>query len=508
MTPAKGHRWNRSLSHRRHLDTATAFLAGGAAAVLGYYLLPAVAVGPLANTDLAQGVLFTAVSAAAAVAIVAGVAVHRPARPLPWLILAAGQVAFTVGDGLDVFVFHVLDSDGYPTVADPSYLLGYPLMAWSLTIFVRRRTPGWQVATLIDAMVIAIGVGLLGWVYVIEPIATAPDVTLAAKVVSVGYPVMDLFVLAVSIRLALGAGSRSPTFYLLLASSLAMLVADVSYAVGTERGTWSDGTWVDAAWLVEYLLLGAAALHPSMRRLDEQAGVAPPEATGARLVALAAASLTGPVVLLVQHLRVAPTHIVIVALSCATLSLLVLARMAELVAVHRRTAITDSLTGLHSRGYFQDVLRAQSGRAAQSHEALGVLLIDADDFKKINDTYGHPAGDLVLRELAERIRASCRPGDLIARYGGEEFAVLLAGADRVLVEQVAERIRGAVAGHPLRLADDLLIRLTISVGAAALRADQSGTEDVIKAADRALYAAKNAGRNRVVAAWDSAPLPH
>ena len=135
--------------------------------------------------------------------------------------------------------------------------------------------------------------------------------------------------------------------------------------------------------------------------------------------------------------------------------------------------------------------------AEQARDPSAVLLIDVDHFKRVNDTYGHPAGDLVLREVASRLAASVRAGDQVFRMGGEEFMVVLSGC--AAREEVAERLRGAVADAPITLDDATALRITVSVGMAV--ADPSETPARVYArADEALYRAKEAGRNRVVAA--------
>jgi diguanylate cyclase (GGDEF)-like protein len=470
-------------------------MLGGLLAVVVHYLIPLFIHQP------AQALWYAAVPAAAAVAIVTGIVIRRPARPMPWIILAVAQATYVVAEVVEFVHTWVLHDTAYPSVADIFYLAQYPLMVWALVVFVQRRTPGWHLPTMIDAAIVAIGLGLVGWVYVISVLATAPDVTPLARLVSVAYPVMDLLVLVLLLRLALGGGGRSATFYLLITSSTALLVADSIYTVQEQTDNYVEGGWLDAGWMVQYILVGAAALHPSMRRLDERTDVPPPAATPTRIAVLALASLTAPAVLLIQHLRGAQTHIVVVALACAVLFLLVLARMAGLVALQRRLAITDSLTGLYTRGFFQETLSVEAGRAARGGSPLGILLLDADHFKRVNDTYGHPVGDRVLRELAARLRHACRTGDVIARYGGEEFAALLAGADRHTVAAVAERVRQSVAASPLSLGDGMHLNMTVSIGVAVMGSDAMTGEDMVQAADRALYEAKHAGRNQVAAAW-------
>jgi two-component system cell cycle response regulator len=156
-------------------------------------------------------------------------------------------------------------------------------------------------------------------------------------------------------------------------------------------------------------------------------------------------------------------------------------------------AVTDPLTGLRNRRYVRrhlDAVLRGTGAA--------VLLLDVDHFKRVNDTYGHAAGDIVLREVADRVRAHLRAADVVARYGGEEFMVVMSGATAEDARLVAERLRSAIASSPVALDGQALV-VTASVGVAAGGAG-TGCDDVVGAADAALYRAKNSGRNRVEAA--------
>jgi diguanylate cyclase (GGDEF)-like protein len=247
-------------------------------------------------------------------------------------------------------------------------------------------------------------------------------------------------------------------------------------------------------------LLGAAGLHPSMRRLTERSAAAASNATIGRLSVLAVASIMAPVTLLVQHGRGAATHVTVTAVTCITLFLLVLARMAGLVSTQRHAAITDGLTGLRTRRFYEEGLRTEADRAARSGAPLAVLLLDIDYFKRVNDTYGHHGGDRALCEVARRLRELSRPGDLVARYGGEEFAILLPNTTPEQVSTVGERIRRGIAITPIAVTGTTLATLTVSIGCAVMPAHCETAEELVLTADRALYAAKESGRNRVVTA--------
>lgn len=169
----------------------------------------------------------------------------------------------------------------------------------------------------------------------------------------------------------------------------------------------------------------------------------------------------------------------------------------KLTAQLRQLAETDGLTGILNRGALEQ--RAASMLAARSEQQpLPLILLDIDHFKGINDRYGHVAGDEVLKETARRLQAALRPTDVIARFGGEEFAVLLADltANPGLV---AERLRNALVASPFTLDTGATLDVTASFGVAAMAPAGGNWPDLVEAADQALYEAKAAGRNRVMA---------
>jgi len=162
-------------------------------------------------------------------------------------------------------------------------------------------------------------------------------------------------------------------------------------------------------------------------------------------------------------------------------------------------AITDALTGLHNRRYMEGHLTTLVQTAVQSGRALSVLVADIDYFKSVNDTYGHDAGDTVLREFGARFRRNTRGIDLACRFGGEEFVVIMPDTDLARALQVGERLRSCIAAEPFHLNSDTQLRVTASVGIATLESREDTPETLFKRADTALYAAKREGRNRVVA---------
>jgi two-component system cell cycle response regulator len=176
-------------------------------------------------------------------------------------------------------------------------------------------------------------------------------------------------------------------------------------------------------------------------------------------------------------------------------------RLRESVQASLELAVTDALTGLHNRRYLDSHLNALFEDAVARGRQISVLLLDIDRFKSINDTYGHDGGDEVLREFALRVRAHTRGIDVVARYGGEEVVVLVPDTPVEGARAVAERIREQVetVAFPIQ-GGQAAVRVTVSIGVAARQVGDERGADVLKRADRALYQAKEEGRNRVIAA--------
>src|SRR6266540_1326881 len=429
------------------------YLVGGGRVIIANYLVPAVSLLPAWTPKL---VLYQGLSFSAAVAILAGVQQHRPPRRRPWYLLAVSQFVYASADATFYVAHDVLHQEQFPALADLLYLSHYPILMAGLLLLVRQRTPRGDRASLIDACVIALGAGLLR-----------------------------------------GPGTRPASYWLLSASLLVVLATDTVYVLMQLTGTYTTGNVLDASWLGSYVLLGAAALHPSMRVLSEPSETPRTHTSRWRLGLLAVASLVAPATLVIPTTLGRAVNLPVIAGASAVLFLLVVARLGGLVDEQRRAAVTDALTGLYNRRFFEATLALEAEHAVRSGRDLGLLVLDIDHFKRINDAHGHQAGDRVLRELAARLVASIRGGDVIARYGGEEFVVLLRNTSVEAVPETAERLRRAVGDVPVVLADDLWVAVTVSVGGAAWPVHAHSADELVRTADQALYTAKRLGRNRI-----------
>ncbi len=165
-----------------------------------------------------------------------------------------------------------------------------------------------------------------------------------------------------------------------------------------------------------------------------------------------------------------------------------------------RLAVTDGLTGVFNHRRFQDQLKTETLRSDRHNRPLSVLMVDVDFFKKVNDALGHPAGDELLRRLAEVLSVDLRQTDFIARYGGEEFVVLLPETSKGEAMQVAERMRSAVEVGINTPSTSWPLPVTVSIGVATYPEDGKAGDQVVSVADQSMYVAKRQGRNRVIGA--------
>lgn len=176
------------------------------------------------------------------------------------------------------------------------------------------------------------------------------------------------------------------------------------------------------------------------------------------------------------------------------------------VSVMADRAALDGLTGLFNKRTFQDHLRRAFPRCRNLHEPLSVILVDVDFFKRINDQWGHPAGDYVLKEIAVRLKDGFRPTDLFARWGGEELGLILPYTNGKEAAAVAERMRAGVASPPF-VFEGRTIEVTISLGVAEMVESVENADALVAHADQALYAAKREGRDRVACFADPPRSP-
>jgi diguanylate cyclase (GGDEF)-like protein/PAS domain S-box-containing protein len=294
---------------------------GALLTVLYLFVPPFKGNGPLINVLGLSGV----------VAIIVGIRVNKPRAQAAWWLIAAGQFLFFSGD-LYTYSYRLLFGVdvGFPSAGDALYLAVYPVLMAGLFLLVRSRTPRPDRSALIDALILTIGVGLLSWVLLIAPNIHLNDLSWTDRAISAAYPLGDVLLLAAVIRLAVDAGRRTPAFWLFVSSIVCLLATDSAYNYALLKGTYQHSQLIyDAGWIFYYLLWGAAALHPSMRALEEPAADPRTRLTPLRLVLLGGACLIAPGIRFWQE--VGNPDVLVLIVGSAVLFLLVVSRMAGLV---------------------------------------------------------------------------------------------------------------------------------------------------------------------------------
>ena len=459
----------------------------------------------LETGSLPQSFMYDAIGASAVTVALIGVWVNRPAQRLPWILIAAGQGLFVAGDLLWNW-YEVIGEDPFPSLADVLYLAGYPFVAFGLLLMIRRRVADGDRGGLLDAAILTTAVAILSWTFLIQPQVAGSEMDQLAFAISLSYPIADLVLIGVAMGLLTTPGARTASFGLLGASLGFLLVADEIYALQNLAGSYVSGSLVDSLYLIAYVLFGAAAAHPSMRRLTDPHPVPVTWLGPVRMTGLAAAMITGPV--LVAMGPDADGGLVVVAAGTALLSLLVLARLAGLVGslardvAHRRAleaqltfqAFHDPLTGLTNRRRFVEAAEtALASRAGTG--TVAALFLDLDDFKTVNDSLGHAAGDALLVAVAERIRGDLRATDVAARLGGDEFGILLTEIPNVAYAMaVSERLLARLV-EPIEVVG-VTVEVGASVGIAVDSPAMRTVDDLLSDADVAMYQAKALGKGR------------
>jgi diguanylate cyclase (GGDEF)-like protein/PAS domain S-box-containing protein len=591
---------------------------------------------------LNSGLVFDLIGGSTVGALILGARRNSGGTRLPWYLFAVGQALFVTSDVLAHNYERLFASPlPFPSVADPFHLAFYPFLVVGMVLLIRERNERRDRAALIDALIVTVALATLLWVYLIAPYADSHTLSLLRRVTSMAYPVMDILVLGVVARMAAGSHRREPAFGFLLSGAVVLLLSDVIYGWKLLGNGFDTGGMPDTGWAVYYALLGAAALHPSMRLLAFPGPGADGRLTRARLALLACASFTAPLVIVVREALHESLDLYVLIGASGVMFALVLVRMAGIVrrneelalemialteaSVSRRSeerlssliknssdvicivgqnavvhyaspsvertfgrlpsaledrpltdvvhpdeaqrvcsfvasigtqpagqpslaefrvrhaderwrdvealatnllgdeaiagivlnlrdvserkafqaelehqAFHDTLTGLPNRALLRN--RVEHALASQRRNGLpvAVLFLDIDDFKIINDSLGHAAGDEVLRAVGSRLEDCMRPVDTAARLGGDEFAILIHEAESELKSvEIAQRLM-AVLAAPISL-DGRAVSIATSVGIAFSDQNMVSAQDadeLLRNADAAMYMAKESGKGQ------------
>jgi diguanylate cyclase (GGDEF)-like protein/PAS domain S-box-containing protein len=312
---------------------------------VAYLVLAGAVTGLYMTVPELRTAMWALIGLGGAAAVLTGVHVHRPAHRWPWWVISAGLLAFTAGDTYyNVLETYFHASNPFPSPADAYYLAMYPLLTAGLFGLVRYRWVDRDLPSLLDALIITAGLALPVWIYLAQPLARLDGLTWQQRAISVAYPLGDVLVLAILVRLlAPGPLSRfNRASQLLVLGTLMLLCVDIAYGILQLNETWRVGTLLDSGWIVFYTAWGLAALHPSMVELTASEppsqSLLPP---WRRLLLLTAATLIPPAVMLHEEVAGGVHDATVLAAFSGLLLLLVILRLSVMVVAHRKAVARE-----------------------------------------------------------------------------------------------------------------------------------------------------------------------
>ena len=426
---------------------------------------------------------------------------REPRLARAWWLVAAALGSTLAGDVI-YSVYELLGAPPYPSAADPFYLAFYPLM---IAAFIAvpssktRRALRWRY--LLDSAGVAVGGTLVVSYLELGPaVSSAAHESPAGASLAIAYPVCDLLLIVcvatLVLRELLIAGRH--TLLKVAAGLFLFVAADVVYGFQQLHDTYREGTWVDGLWFAAACLFGLAALRQPTPIGEtgvgpgrERANALPYLATGGGIAVLVATDIHEPFFFGLA----APVAVGLLALLAGTRQLLVQRQLQQTQDENLAQARHDDLTGLANRRLLIEELERALGRCRRGGSRVALLLLDLNDFKLINDSLGHSAGDELLNELAARLAATVRQGEFAARLGGDEFCVVAEGQlEAPSLQSLGERIL-ACLDEPFVLADGPH-HITGALGIAAADSESAAQPtDMLRDADTAMYDAKARGES-------------
>ncbi|HEX6602325.1 MAG TPA: GGDEF domain-containing protein [Solirubrobacterales bacterium] len=458
-------------------------LFGGAAVVV---LHDWAGIGGPGLDSVINGAVYDAVVVCAGLACLMRALRGGPERTA-WLVISAAILSWAAGE-----IWWTLHIEGnpdapYPSPADIGYLAFYPLAVAGLYLLVRARAAELDPRLWMDGAIAALGTGALGAAIVFEFVAERTSGSTVEVATTLAYPLGDILLIALVVGvIALTRWHPGRTWSLLLAGLAVMAVADVAFTLQSYEATLPGGDWVEPLYLISAVLIGAEAWQPKADpirpdpRFDGWRELVIPGIVAAAMVALV-------VMQYFDHASALTTVL------WSTTMLAVIGRLALSLRENKRLleqVQTDQLTGLGSQARLQMDLEAREKRGP--NRPLTMILLDLNGFKRYNDTFGHPAGDKMLRLLGTRLRDAVKPEATGYRLGGDEFVVLAEGG---LVDRGFEG-RDELAA---RAAEALTSRgsgfdLSAAWGIASIPEEADSPAEAMRLADIRMYAQKESRR--------------
>lgn len=424
-----------------------------------------------------------------------------------WLMFALANIMWLTGELIWTGYSYATASEvPYPSAADVFYIANYFFILPGLFLAFGQGHRSRLTRAALDMTLVALGLGILGWHVLVAPQIKGVDGL--EGLLSAVYPLCDIAMVVCLLSLGLSGHRLLPASVRLVGwSYLIMAAVDCGYMYGTIAGTYGDSSWLNLGYQASAVMLTLGGLVAS--RTAEPDAVSTHFGRDLTIVPLLLAGGCAGVVVALENLKAGEPFGSLVIAGVIVAGLLIrqhlvardrtrLARqLHEALEEQERLAVTDPLTGLHNRRFLQNSLDLEVARARRSGRPLSLVTLDLDHFKRINDECGHPAGDAVLVEVAARLRAAARAGDVVARQGGEEFAWLLPETDETTAVELAERLRAALSDSAIEVDGARPTRITGSLGVATARGKVDGPL-LVREADRAMYRAKASGRDRVI----------
>ena len=429
--------------------------------------------------------LFSSVLVAAAAVCIARAMLVRADR-LIWAVLGSGMLSWALGSIYWSLFVKVLEVPPYPSGADALYLSFYPAAYVALMLLVRPRLRTIGPSAWLDGLIGVLAIGAVGTAVVIPSVVADTGGSTAVVATNLAYPLCDLLLIALVVgAFALSSWRPGRAWALIGGGLILFAIADSLYLYRVANETFVEGTWLDAIWVAGMVLLAVAAWQRPPRSTTHAAQSWPVLAVP---LLLSCASLGVLVYGNVSHVNVASLILAAGTVIASFVRLVLSFREVRALSETRRQATTDDLTGLPNRRLLYERLQAQLRISSTDGSPVTLLIADLDGFKELNDTLGHQAGDLLLKQMGPRVLDVLRAGDTLARLGGDEFAVVLPGLDADGAMPVVQRIQAAI-DVPFTISG-LKIHIEASIGVASSPQHATDTEALIQRADVAMYQAK------------------
>ncbi|MDQ5833110.1 MAG: GGDEF domain-containing protein [Actinomycetota bacterium] len=449
-------------------------------AVFGLYALePLIGLGVGAEDWLNNSLVL---AATAACLLRAALVVEERAA---WTAFGLGLAAWAVGDLYFTLVEADLRSPPVPSFSDFCYLAFYPASYIGLFLLVRRRLREFPHSLWLDGLIGALAVAAAGAAVLLDPLIGQTGGSAAVSAIDLAYPLADILLLGFAVGLPALTGWRVRGPWLLIAAALALIaISDGLFLYSTLTEVITEGTVLDPLWAASLLLLAYASWRPARVMQTVQLD-------GLRVVAVPALFASLALALLV-YAGVSGLNDVALALATAALAaaiarmVLTLSEYMKVLRSARLDALTDAVTGLGNRRKLFDELEWALGRQSDD-EQLVLVLMDLDRFKSYNDTYGHPAGDLLLARVGEGLAAAAGPHGSVYRLGGDEFCALV-DPRHCSPEMIVGPVRAILTTHQAEA------RLGVSYGSVLLPDEGGDPVAALKLADERLYRHKRERR--------------